>query len=121
MVNLLFLLATAQAADVYEICVIKKQEWIERDQVFVDKLTRTYYSSNPVQMIFYDGIFELERDKRKIKEIFTIDDMKCYREHENSFICLDEVKNKLYWEYNLRNGTTKRDVLSICFKNGQPV
>jgi len=121
MVMLLMFLSAVQAADVYEICVIKKQEWIERSQSFTDLITRTYYSGDRVQMIFYDGIFELDRDKREIKESFEDDGLPCYRENDNSFICIDEQKNKIFWEYNLRNGTTKRDVLSICFKNGRPV
>ena len=44
MINLLFLLTTAHAADVYELCVIKRQRWSDRYQHFKTEEVATFYS-----------------------------------------------------------------------------
>jgi len=121
MVNLLFLLSTAWASDVYEVCVHKKQIWNERNQEFVNDYVSTFYSREPIQLIIHDNLFEINRDKRQIVEKFTKEGMDCYREHDNSFICLDQVNNRFLWEFYKRSGEVTRDVLKICSKNGDAI
>lgn len=109
------------ASDVYEACIIEKQEWSERYQKFETVNTRTFFSTDPIQLIVHKKTFELNRDHRPITERFEEDGMKCIREHENSKLCHDKEKNKYYWEWNTRSGRTYRDVMKICSFNGEPV
>lgn len=120
MVSLL-LITTAFASNVYEICVHKKQKWIEREQAFVTQYTTSMYTTEPIQFIIHPMSFEVNRDKREVEYMFSKDDMQCWREHENSFFCLDKDTNTFYWEYNKRNGTVTRDIMKICAKNGEPI
>jgi hypothetical protein len=121
MVSLLFLLATAQASDVYEICVLKNQLWSERQQKFQTTNTTTYFSYEPIQFIIHDNSIEVNRDRREISEKFTQDGMKCWREHKNSFLCYDETNNRFLWEIYKRNGDVNRDILKPCMKNGKSI
>jgi hypothetical protein len=121
MVSLLFLLATAQASDVYEICVLKNQLWSERQQRFQTTNTTTYFSYEPIQFIIHDNSIEVNRDRREISEKFTQDGMKCWREHKNSFLCYDETNNRFLWEIYKRNGDVNRDILKPCMKNGKSI
>lgn len=121
MVNLLFFITMANASDVYEVCRHEKQLWNERDQKFDTKYVSTFYSREPIQLIIHENVFEINRDKREIIEVFEKDDMKCWREHKNSFMCYDEVHNNFLWEFYKRNGDVTRDVMSVCYKNAKPV
>ena len=121
MINLILLLATAQASDVYEICVLKNQLWSERDQEFQTTKTTTYFSYEPLQFIVHDSSIELNRDKRSVVEKFEQDGMKCWREHENSFFCYDDTNKRFLWEFYKRNGDVTRDILKPCVKNGKPI
>ena len=121
MVSLLFLLATAQASDVYEICVLKNQLWSERQQRSQTTNTTTYFSYEPIQFIIHDNSIEVKRDRREISEKFTQDGMKCWREHKNSFLCYDETNNRFLWEIYKRNGDVNRDILMTCMKNGKSI
>ena len=118
MINLLFLLATAQAADVYDLCVIEKQTWSDRYQKFETKGVQTYYSYQRPQFILYENSFELNRDRRSIVETTEKNGMTCWREHANSEICYDKDNSRMLWEWNTRAGATLRDVLKICVING---
>jgi len=119
MINLLFLLATAQAADVFEFCVAKKQKWSERYQRFETEQVQTYYSYPTIQFIVYQHSFEVDRDSHPIMETTTKNGMTCWREHENSEICYDRNKGEMYWEWTKRSGDTFRNVLSVCKINGE--
>ena len=121
MVSLLILLATAEASDVYEICVLKNQLWSEREQEFYTTNTTTYFSYEPLQFIVHESSVEVDRDKRLVSEKFEQDGMKCWREHKNSFFCYDETNKQFLWEFYKRNGDVTRDVLKPCSKNGKPV
>jgi len=121
MVSLLILLATAQASDVYEICVLKNQLWSERQQQFQTMNTTTYFSYEPIQFIIHDDSIEVNRDRREVSEKFTQDGMKCWREHKNSFFCYDETNNRFLWEIYKRNGDVTRDILKPCMKNGKSI
>ena len=121
MINLILLLATAQASDVYEICVLKNQLWSERDQEFHTTNTTTYFSYEPLQFIVHDFSVELNRDKRSVVEKFEQDGMQCWREHKNSFFCYDDVNKIFLWEFYKRNGDVTRDILKPCVKNGKPI
>lgn len=119
MINLLFLLATAQAADVYEFCSIEKQRWSERYQRFDSESVETFYSRQTVQFIVYKNSFELDREHRKIAETTEKNGMTCWRERDNSEICYDKGNKKMFWEWSTRAGVTYRDVMSICVINGE--
>lgn len=121
MTNLLFLLATAYASDVYEICVLKNQLWSERDQQFQTTSTTTYFSYEPIQFIVHDSSVEVDRDKRNITEKFEQNEMQCWREHKNSFFCYDKQNKQFLWESYKRNGDVTRDILKPCSKNGNPI
>jgi hypothetical protein len=119
MINLLFLLATAQAAEVYDICVIEKQTWSDRYQKFEIKGVETFYTYQRPQLIVYKNSFELNRDRRSIIETTEKNGMTCWQEHVNSEICYDKGNNRMLWEWNTRAGATLRDVLKICGINGE--
>ena len=121
MVSLLILLATAQASDVYEICVLKNQVWSERNQKFSTTNTTTFYSYDPIQFIIHENSIEINRDTRNISEKFQQDGMECWREHENSFFCYDEPNKRFLWEFNKKNGSVTRDIMAPCVKNGDPL
>ena len=118
MINLLFLLATAQAADVYEFCVVEKQTWDDRYQKFETIGVETYYTYERPRFILYENSFELNRDRRSIVETTEKNGMTCWREHANSEICYDKDNSRMLWEWNTRAGATLRDVLKICVING---
>ena len=119
MISLLFLLATAQAADVYEFCMVKRQIWNEREQRFSTELSETYYSYETIQFIVYENSFEVNRDAHKILKTSVKNGMTCWQEHENSEICYDKKDEKMYWERHKRNGDTIRHVMSVCRINGE--
>ena len=121
MFNLLFLLATAQASDVYEICVNHRSIWKESTQSWEHERTSSYYTTQPVQFIIHKNTFEVDRSVKKIQARETIEGLKCIREHQNSFICHDPDRNVFYWEYHYRNGKITRDVMNICLINGEGV
>ena len=118
MFKLLFLLATAQASDVYEICVHKRQTWSEERQGWRTTLTTTFYTVKQMQFIVHENSFEIDRARKNIQKKETIDNLKCFREHENSFVCYDPERKQFLWEFHYRNGKVTRDVLRICSKNG---
>ena len=118
MINLLFLLATAQAADVYDVCVVEKQTWSDQYQKFETIAAETFYTYQGPRLIVYENSFELDRVHRPIIETTKKDGMTCWREHANSEICYDKGNNRMFWEWNTRAGATLRDVLKICSRNG---
>ena len=118
MINLLFLLATAQAAEVYEFCSIRTQKWNNKAQEFQEESVETFYSRQTVQFIVYKNSFEMNREHRKIVETTEKNGNTCWREHENSEICYDKGNNQMLWEWNTRAGATYRDILKICVTNG---
>ena len=119
MVNLLFLLATAQASDVYEICMIKNQTFSEREQIFHTDNTQTFFSHQPVQLIIHEQSIEVDRDKR---EILSINETSgCLSMNEKSNICFNDEFNRFEWEWVMRSGVTKRDLMYVCSKNGRPI
>lgn len=119
MISLLFLLATAQAADVYELCSIKRQKWSERQQRFEQESVTTFYSREKIQFILYKNSFEMSRDRHPIIETTEKNGMTCWREHANSELCYDKDRNQMVWEWNTRAGATWRDVMDICGINGE--
>ena len=121
MVSLLFFIAAAAASDVYEICRHEKQLWNERDQRYETSYVSTFYSREPIQFIIHKSSFEVNRDSRRISELFVKDGNKCWQEHKNSFFCYDELHNKILWEFYKKNGDVTRDVMSVCVINGEPV
>lgn len=121
MVNLLFLLTTAWASDVYEVCMIKNQTWSERYQRFETTNSQTFYSFEPIQFIVHQSSIEINRDSRPIQSITTTDDKYCIVEHEKSKICLNEEKKIFEWEWVMRSGVTKRDLMYVCSKNGEAI
>ena len=121
MINLLFLLATAHASDVYEICVNHRKVWHESSQSWKHERTSSYFTTQPVQFIIHKNTFEVDRSVKKIQSKETIDGLKCFREHENSFICHDPGKNLFLWEFHYRSGKVTRDEMKICVKNGEGV
>ena len=121
MINLLFLLATAQASDVYEICKVQKQNWSEIDQRFETESVQTYVAYRTIQFIFHKSYFEVDREVYQIQDTFTDKSgFKCWRQHKNSFLCFNSEDNLLFWEWDKRNGDTLRDVLTVCKVNGEP-
>lgn len=121
MVNLLFLIANSFASDVYEICRHEKQHWNDREQKFETKYVSTFYSRQPMQLIIHERMFEINRDKRSITNKFNTDLMNCWREHANSTLCFYESTNQFEWDFFNYNGIVTRDLLSVCFINGEPV
>lgn len=119
MVNIIFITALATAADVYEICVHRKQTWNERQQQFDTTNVNSYFSRDKLQFIIYEELFEVNRDKRQISSTFKKDGMDCWREHENSFFCYDKKEDDILWEFTLRSGVVTRDILEVCLKNGK--
>ena len=116
---LLFLTALAFASDVYEICIIKQQIWSDEWQTFYNKRVTTFFTFQTVQFIVHDDSFEVNRQKKNIVSRETIDNLPCFREHENSFVCFDEKTNQFLWEFHYRNGKVVRDVYTVCRKNGE--
>ena len=121
MINLLFLLATAQASDVYEICVNHREVWSDSSQSWKHERTSSYYTTQPVQLIVHENSFEVNRKSKQIVKKETIDGLRCFREHDNSFICHDPKKNLFLWEFHYRSGKITRDLMTICVKNGEGV
>tara|TARA_B100000287_G_scaffold285665_1_gene269298 strand:+ start:361 stop:720 length:360 start_codon:yes stop_codon:yes gene_type:complete len=119
MINLLFLTATALASDVYEICALENQVWNEENQSWATELVTTFYTFDTIQFIVHENSFEVNRKKKNIQSKKMIGDLPCFIEHENSFFCLDEKRNRFLWEFYYRNGKVTRDVLKICGKNGE--
>jgi hypothetical protein len=107
------------ASDVYEICMIKNQKWVERFQTFETSNTSTFFSTETVQFIVHEKSFEINRDTRPIVDRFEENGMQCIREHKNSKLCYDQKTKKYFWEWNTRAGETFRDVMSICSVNGE--
>ena len=116
---LLFLTTLAFASDVYEFCALENQIWSENQQTWKTELVTTFYTFEKIQFIVHKNMFEINRKKHKIQSHETIDGLPCFREHENSFICLDESNNQFLWEFHYRNGRVTRDVMKICLKNGE--
>jgi len=117
MVNLLFLLATAQASDVYEICMIKNQTFSEKEQVFHTDNTQTFFSFQPIQLIIHEKSIEINRDKRDI--IYIDENSGCLNMNEKSNICFNDEFSRFEWEWVMRSGITKRDLMYVCSKNGR--
>lgn len=120
MLNLLFLLASAYAADIYEVCVLKNQKFNETTQEFETFAVDSFYSKNTKQLIVFDTYFEVDREKYPIIEKTTKDGLQCWRQHKNSELCYSKVDNVIYWEANLRNGETHRSWMKVCVLNGEP-
>ena len=120
MINFLFLMTTATASDVYEICVHEKQLWNDREQAWFSENTETFFTKEPIQFIVHKNSFEMNRDTRNIVKRETIENLPCFREHQNSFVCLDTINKKFLREFHKRNGEVTRDVLTYCIKNGEP-
>lgn len=121
MIKLLFLLATAQASDVYEICVNHRSVWQDSTQSWRHESTNSYYTTQPVQFIVHKNTFEVDRNVKKIQTREVIDGLKCIREHQNSFICHDPARNVFYWEFHFKSGKVTRDEMKICLVNGEGV
>ena len=121
MVNLLLLITIAQASDVYEVCMLKNQIWSERRQQFETTSTATFYSYEPIQFIVHEKSIEINRDKRQVTKIFEQNGKKCWREHDNSFFCYDDLNDRFEWEFHKRNGDVTRDLLFVCALNGEPL
>ncbi len=119
MINLLFLLTTAHAADVYELCVIKRQRWSDRYQHFKTEEVATFYSYERPRLIVYENSFEIDRDYHPIIETTNKKGMTCWREHANSELCYNTEHNLILWEWNTRAGATLRDLFVICKTNGE--
>lgn len=119
MLNLLFLLASAYASDVYEICVAKRQTFNEKEQEFQTDLVKSYYSEDTLQVVIHKTYLEIDREKREIESTYKKDGDTCWREHKNSEFCYDSVDKILYWEFFMRNGTVIRDVMHVCVLNGE--
>lgn len=120
MFNFLFLLQTAFASDVYEGCVVERQEWNDRYQEWVTTSVESHYSDEPVQFIINEKTFQVERrERRPIIEKYTKDGDQCWKEHEHSFFCYDKQHKHLYWEFHYKNGKVTRDVVTICAINGE--
>jgi len=119
MINLLLLLATAQAADIYDVCTIRRQRWSDRYQNFKTEQVETFYTYERPRFIVYENSFEIDRDPRPIIETTNKKGMTCWREHSNSEVCYDKDRSLLLWEWNTRAGATLRDVMTICGKNGE--
>ncbi len=120
MINLLFLLATAHAADVYDLCVIKRQRWSDRYQHFKTEQVETFYTYERPRLIIYEDSFEIDRDSHPIIEKTSKGKGKtCWREHKNSELCYNEEYNLILWEWNTRAGATLRDLFVICKINGE--
>jgi hypothetical protein len=118
---MILLLATtlAWASDVYEVCVMENQIWSEEWQGWKTDLVTTFYTFEKIQFIVHKNMFEVNRKKHKIESHEIIEGLPCFREHENSFVCLDEPNSQLLWEFNYRSGKVTRDVMKICLKNGE--
>ena len=121
MVNLLLFIANTYASDVYEICRHEKQHWNDREQKFETKYVSTFYSREPMQLIIHKNIFEMNRDKRTIMKTFPTDIGKCWREHANSTLCFDDSTKQFEWDFFTYNGNITRDLLTVCFINGERV
>ena len=119
MIGILFLLGLAQAADVYEACVIERQVWSDYDQDWETKSVESYYSQDTVQMIIYENTFEVHRKKRNIEEKYKKGNNQCWKEHQNSFFCYDQENKIMEWEFHYRNGKVTRDLIKICVLNGE--
>jgi len=121
MFNLLFLLATAQASDVYEICAIKNQVWNDFNQEWSTERVELFYTKKHIQFIVHENSMELNGVRRRIDKKETIDGLSCLREHQNSFVCLNEQGNQFLWEFQYRNGKVTRDTLVVCRLNGEAI
>jgi hypothetical protein len=120
MINFLFLMATATASDVYGICVHKEQIWSDDHQDWIPDVTTIHLPSEAMQLIIHKNSFEIDRNVKSITSVETIENLPCFREHKNSFICLDEPNKRFLWEFHKRNGEVTRDVFTYCIKNGEP-
>ena len=122
MINFLFLLATATASDVYEICRLEKQKWSDQKQVFETNSTRTYVSYQSIQIILHENTFEVDREAHIILNRFkSSSGLSCWRENKNSFLCYDKNSKSILWEWSKRNGDIHRDILRVCKLNGEGV
>lgn len=121
MINFLFLMATATASDVYEICAVENQVWNDFSQSWTTKRTELFYTVDPIQFIVHENSLELARVKRTIAKKEQINGRDCLREHDNSFVCYDEYGKQFLWEFHYRNGKVTRDILRVCSINGEPV
>ena len=118
---ILFLTSLSFASDVYEICLHKTQLWSDRKQEFVTTASYNYYGIENLQLIVHEDSFEVNRDFRKIVKKFKNNNMDCFREHDNSFVCYDPQTKSFYWDFYKRNGHVTRDVMKVCAKNGKPI
>lgn len=119
MINLLFLLATAQASDVYEIDCRETRVWSERYQKFVFLQRECGMMDETIYFMVHKNSLEINQ-----KDIVPIsshvkDGMQCWKEHEKSELCLDLAKNRMVWEYHYRNGKVTIDYFEIARINGE--
>ena len=117
----LLLTSIAIASDVYEICLHKSQLWSERKQEFITMASYNYYGVENLQFIVHEDSFELNRDARKIVKRFQHNNMDCFREHENSFVCYNSEAKSFYWDFYKKNGDVTRDVMKVCAINGKAI
>jgi len=118
MINFLFLMATATASDIYEVCRLERQKWSDNKQTFITEVVQTYHFGETVQFIFHDNWFEVDKKaKQFVSTSFSVNDI-CWKEHENSEICFDKEQNTIFWEFHKRNGDVLRDKMKVCMING---
>ena len=121
MINFLFLLATAQASDVYEIDCRETRVWSEREQEFVFGRRECGMMDETIYFMVHKNSLEINQKDIVPISSYTKNGMQCWKEHKNSELCLDLSSNRMIWEYHYRNGKITMDYFEIARINGEVV
>ena len=121
MINFLFLLATAQASDVYEIDCRETRVWSEREQKFIFSRSECGMMDETIYFMVHKNSLEINQKDIVPISTYTRDGMTCWKEHQKSELCLDLSSNRMIWEYHYRNGKITKDYFEIARINGEVV
>ena len=110
MINLLFLLATAQASDVYEIDCRETRLWSEQKQEFLYYKRKCVMPDETIYFMVHKNSLEFHQKDISPTLTYKKDGMTCWKEHENSEFCLNLESKRILWEQHYRNGSITLDI-----------
>jgi hypothetical protein len=121
MISFLFLLATAQASEVFAIRNIYKSYWSETREMWIQETGESYLPNEMPNLIIYDGYIEMGNRTYHYKEKKDDGVERCYYIKPTHKICLDRNAKKIYREKVYKNGMVWRFDMPIGAYEGYAV